>query len=636
MYQEVEDKSLNKMKIVKVSEFTGIFDCHKTENQRNINEIVNARMSRLRIEKSRMTKLTLSSLTIPFSTDRNLTPDRLRRAEGQTPAARDTDDTDDTDSATGRGIAAPRHSAANCSLPRTLSGRPARSSARDATSRPNRARSSEQELPLSRSSASLPTLPPPRVPPRTMGGLGVVFRFSPHIYEWVVKRKREKRSWEKQICGHGLSEWTGEIYLKTRDATCWTGHKDKKRTALVGKQVEVVVILHNRRYLVARQRKPNSGRKPVAPATAVDVVVAFLRLTFEFEELRMEEGCREKRREGETVPSDLNVVDLKVYLPYFDHQQHGVLIYGSLVHHKRKLYKAHVFFKNENSRLANIQMRYQAHLRGQSTASILLGNLFFGHPIFIFRINAIKIAHREHLFSSSALSVQTHLLLESNERIIISSGSNGMLRSKCKHLRDANENTGERDGYSNFRERYYRIRAISEYGMHVLFSVPGKIISLLARFLLITKQTVANKHEKRGTCFNEYMNDVANINGLVKVYHSLVLIRSDLDLVSDDGGPDRSRKRSTQEPPNITRATPLSGLTRIGPTYYECVCVVVFINRKMVHVDSRGVGKNFYSQPNKNSQTNYSKNNVDKQYCRLYSEDAAGLKYLKMTVLKYS
>ncbi|XP_011062565.1 PREDICTED: uncharacterized protein LOC105150888 isoform X2 [Acromyrmex echinatior] len=49
----------------------------------------------------------------------------------------------------------------------------------------------------------------------------------------------------------------------------------------------------------------------------------------------MEEGCREKRREGETVPSDLNVVDLKVYLPYFDHQQHGVLIYGSLVHHKR-------------------------------------------------------------------------------------------------------------------------------------------------------------------------------------------------------------------------------------------------------------------------------------------------------------
>ncbi|XP_011062564.1 PREDICTED: uncharacterized protein LOC105150888 isoform X1 [Acromyrmex echinatior] len=51
----------------------------------------------------------------------------------------------------------------------------------------------------------------------------------------------------------------------------------------------------------------------------------------------MEEGCREKRREGETVPSDLNVVDLKVYLPYFDHQQHGVLIYGSLVHHKRTI-----------------------------------------------------------------------------------------------------------------------------------------------------------------------------------------------------------------------------------------------------------------------------------------------------------
>jgi len=57
----------------------------------------------------------------------------------------------------------------------------------------------------------------------------------------------------------------------------------------------------------------------VAPA-AVDVVVAFLRLTFEFEELRVKEGCREKRREGETVLSDLNIINLKVYLPYFDHQ----------------------------------------------------------------------------------------------------------------------------------------------------------------------------------------------------------------------------------------------------------------------------------------------------------------------------
>lgn len=43
----------------------------------------------------------------------------------------------------------------------------------------------------------------------------------------------------------------------------------------------------------------------MAPAAVADVVVAFLRLTFEFEEPREEEGCREKREE-ETVPSDLN------------------------------------------------------------------------------------------------------------------------------------------------------------------------------------------------------------------------------------------------------------------------------------------------------------------------------------------
>lgn len=46
----------------------------------------------------------------------------------------------------------------------------------------------------------------------------------------------------------------------------------------------------------------------MAPAAVADVVVAFLRLTFEFEEPREEEGCREKRREGETVPSDLNAI----------------------------------------------------------------------------------------------------------------------------------------------------------------------------------------------------------------------------------------------------------------------------------------------------------------------------------------
>ncbi|KYQ56226.1 hypothetical protein ALC60_04840, partial [Trachymyrmex zeteki] len=268
-------------------------------------------------------------------------------------------------------------------------------------------------------------------------------------------------------------------------------------------------------------------------------------------ELRVEEGCREKRREGETVPSDLNVIDLKVYLPYFDHQQHGVLIYGSLVHHKgSKLYKAHVFFKNKNSRLADIQMRYQAHLRGQSTASILLGNLFFGHPIFIFCINAIKVAHREH---RSFLIIALHSLCKctpcSNERTIISLGNNGMLRSKCKHLRDANENTGERDGSTHsFRERYSRIRAIPEYGMHVLFSVPGKVTFFSATSRL-SKRTRTNTNE--GTCFNEYVNDVASISELVK------------------GGPDRSRKRSTREPPNIKRATPLSGLTRIGPTYVK-------------------------------------------------------------------
>ncbi|KYM75584.1 hypothetical protein ALC53_14012 [Atta colombica] len=198
-----------------------------------------------------------------------------------------------------------------------------------------------------------------------------------------------------------------------------------------------------------------------------------------------------------------------------------------------ELYKAHVFFKNENSRLADIQMRYQAHLRGQSIASILLGNLFFGHPIFIFRINVINIVHHEH---RSFLIIVLHSLrtslIKSNERIIISPG-NGMLRSKCKHLRDANENTGERDGSTSFRERYFRILAIPEYGMHVLFSVPRKIT--------FTKQTNANKHEAR----------------------------SDLDLISDDSDLDRSRKRSTRESPNITRATSLSGLTRIGPTYVK-------------------------------------------------------------------
>ncbi|KYN36111.1 hypothetical protein ALC56_09534, partial [Trachymyrmex septentrionalis] len=316
-----------------------------------------------------------------------------------------------------------------------------------------------------RGGSSMPTTP--------MNALGVVFRFSPphirmdiHLIHFK-HGKREKRSWEKQICSHDLSEWTGGIYLKTRDATCWTGHKDKKRTALVGKQVEVVVIFRSRRYLVARQRKPNSGRKPVAPAAAVDVVVAFLRLTFEFEELRVEEGCREKRKEGETVPSDLNVVDLKVYLPYF-------------------------------------------------------------------------FSHRP------ALSVQTHSLLESNERIIISPGSNGLLRSKCKHLRDANENTGERDGaieYNKFFLSYVNVNCLycsfcsitSLYISITIFKHPFLCYSLQAAFRL-SKQTRINTNG--GTCFNEYVNDVASISGLVKVYYSLVFIR-------------------------ITRATPLSGLTRI-------------------------------------------------------------------------
>lgn len=71
-----------------------------------------------------------------------------------------------------------------------------------------------------------------------------------------------------------------------------------------------------------------------------------------------------------------------------------------------ELYKARVFFKNKNSRLADIQMRYQADLRGQSTERILLGNLFFGHSVFIFHINAIK-ASRHDLFSSPSCTLCT-------------------------------------------------------------------------------------------------------------------------------------------------------------------------------------------------------------------------------------
>lgn len=48
----------------------------------------------------------------------------------------------------------------------------------------------------------------------------------------------------------------------------------------------------------------------MVPAAVVDVVAAFLRLTFEFEEPREEEG------KGETVPSDPNVA---TGIPYFDH-----------------------------------------------------------------------------------------------------------------------------------------------------------------------------------------------------------------------------------------------------------------------------------------------------------------------------
>lgn len=53
-------------------------------------------------------------------------------------------------------------------------------------------------------------------------------------------------------------------------------------------------------------------------APAVDVVVAFLRLTFEFEEPREEEGEGEYR----------SIQTPRKGIPYFDHREHDVLIYA--------------------------------------------------------------------------------------------------------------------------------------------------------------------------------------------------------------------------------------------------------------------------------------------------------------------
>lgn len=58
----------------------------------------------------------------------------------------------------------------------------------------------------------------------------------------------------------------------------------------------------------------------MAQAAVVDVVVTFLRLTFEFEE------PREAEVEGEIV--DRPVQTPCKGIPYFDHREHGVLIYA--------------------------------------------------------------------------------------------------------------------------------------------------------------------------------------------------------------------------------------------------------------------------------------------------------------------
>lgn len=72
------------------------------------------------------------------------------------------------------------------------------------------------------------------------------------------------------------------------------------------------------------------------PAAVVDVVVTFLRLTFEFEVPWEEEGCRNKRkRERQCCP----IKTSRKGIPNFNYRGHGVLIYakecGSLVFHER-------------------------------------------------------------------------------------------------------------------------------------------------------------------------------------------------------------------------------------------------------------------------------------------------------------
>jgi len=103
------------------------------------------------------------------------------------------------------------------------------------------------------------------------------------------------------------------------------------------------------------------------------------------------------------------------------------------------------------------------------------------------------------------------------------------------------------------------------------------IFSTILKHLFFYSLEAASRLSKRmrtntnGACFNEYVNNITITDLLKYIIHSCLFVfaRSDLDLISDDSDLDRSRKRSTRESPNITRAMPLSGLTRIGPTYVK-------------------------------------------------------------------
>lgn len=135
---------------------------------------------------ARLTVSKLARLTIPF--DGAAIAHISLVLEGQTRRDR----YKDTDSATGRVVLRYHGSPLRTALPRILSGRPARSSARDATSRPNRARALERTflahlrrlpnyfgrdqfaLPISgiASFLSAHRPPPPRVLSRTIWGGG--------------------------------------------------------------------------------------------------------------------------------------------------------------------------------------------------------------------------------------------------------------------------------------------------------------------------------------------------------------------------------------------------------------------------------------------------------------------------------